>query len=80
MRPGAIRLVAPGSTAGALKARVEDVERLGPFSVVDVRLGDTLVKVKVNDGEPIPADEAGLVLPPDHTLVFADDRLVGALA
>ncbi|SHO67390.1 carbohydrate ABC transporter ATP-binding protein, CUT1 family [Pseudoxanthobacter soli DSM 19599] len=80
VRPGAMRLVSPGMDRDALPARVEDVERLGPFSVVDVRLGDALVKVKVADGVPIPADDAGLVLPPDHTLVFADDRLVGALA
>ncbi|WP_334175907.1 ABC transporter ATP-binding protein [Pseudoxanthobacter sp.] len=79
VRPGAIRLTPPG-TAAALKARVEDVEHLGPFSVVDVRLGDSLIKVKVADGDAIPADDAGLVLPPAHTLVFADDRLVGALA
>jgi glycerol transport system ATP-binding protein len=57
--------------------RVEQLDDLGNYQILTVRLGADRLKVKVpEDAEP-PGEEGALVFPPDWTRLYADGALVG---
>ena len=78
IRPNAVK-VGPRSDPRALAGEVIDVEDLGTHRIVDLSVGGTRLKARIRDGEPLPADSVGVALPASKTLVYADDRLIGAL-
>ncbi|NBC32995.1 MAG: ATP-binding cassette domain-containing protein [Alphaproteobacteria bacterium] len=55
---------------------IAEVEDLGNYQLVQVRLGDHGLTVKVPEDMPVPADRAHLRFPPEWTRLYADDRLV----
>ncbi len=60
-----------------LPVRVEQVDDLGNFQILTVRLGGELLKVKIpEDAEP-PGEDGTLQFPPDWTRLYADGQLVG---
>jgi glycerol transport system ATP-binding protein len=60
-----------------LPVRVEQVDDLGNFQILTVRLGGELLKVKIpEDAEP-PGEDGTLRFPPDWTRLYADGQLVG---
>ncbi len=79
IRPSAVRL-SGGKDPGAIPADVIDVEVLGAYAIVELALGPTRIKARVRDGAPIPSGATGVTLPPEQTLLYSDERLIGALA
>lgn len=62
---------------GGLPVRVEQVDDLGNFQILTVRLGGELLKVKIpEDAEP-PGEDGTLQFPPDWTRLYADGQLIG---
>jgi glycerol transport system ATP-binding protein len=55
---------------------VIDVEDLGNFQLVGLRLGEARIVAKVPEDRPVPAERAHLRFPPYRTKLYADDRLV----
>ncbi|MBX6321944.1 MAG: ABC transporter ATP-binding protein [Rhodospirillaceae bacterium] len=74
IRPQFLQL-APAAAAG-VPARMVGVEDLGAFRIVTARFGAHVVKVRVPEDQPVPADEAALVFPPQWTRLYVDGRLV----
>ncbi|GAB5468307.1 MAG: ABC transporter ATP-binding protein [Rhodospirillales bacterium] len=79
IRPSAVR-ICDLKVPGAIPADVVDVEALGAYAIVELALGPTRIKARVRDGEPIPGGATAVTLPPHQTLLYADERLIGALA
>ena len=52
------------------------VEDLGNYQLVQVRLGEEALTVKVPEDQPVPTDRGHLRFPPEWTRLYADDRLV----
>lgn len=61
----------------AVPAAVTAVDDLGTHRQVTLRVGQTVLFAKVNDGRPIPAERCGLTFPAGRTRLYADGRLVG---
>ncbi len=78
IRPNAVQFCLH-SARGALAGKVVDVENLGTYRIVDVMMGGTRIKARLRDDEAVPSDDTGVMLPPANALIYADDRLVGAL-
>ncbi|MEK0084701.1 ABC transporter ATP-binding protein [Benzoatithermus flavus] len=66
---------APGPTT--LPVAVTRVEDLGNYKLVTARLGPHEIKAKLDEDAPVPTATAHLALAPQHTLLYADGRLVG---
>ncbi len=64
-------------TPGSLAAQVERVEDLGNFRLVTARLASHELKIKLPEGQALPAGTAHLVLPPAWARLYRDGRLVG---
>jgi glycerol transport system ATP-binding protein len=56
--------------------RVERVSDAGRFRVVDTRCGDHIIKLLVDEGQAVPADQGFLHFDPSHTHVYADGWIV----
>ena len=75
IRPEFLSFDARGQSG--LPVRVEQVDDLGNFQILTVRLGGELLKVKIpEDAEP-PGEDGTLQFPPDWTRLYADGQLVG---
>ena len=55
------------------------MENLGTYRIIDIAMGETRIKARLSDEEPVPSDHTGVRLPSANALIYADDRLVGAL-
>jgi glycerol transport system ATP-binding protein len=76
VRPEFLRLTSP-STEGAVSAVIADVEDLGRCSIVTARLGESLVKVRIAEGELArTGDAVGVLFPPERATIFAGGRAV----
>jgi len=73
-RPEFLRFA--GSGEAGVPVRIEQVEDLGSYRLVRTRLGERVVHVKLAEDEPVPAERADLLFPPEHTRLYADGRLV----
>ena len=62
---------------GRIKVTVGQVEDLGNFKIVSVRLAEQTLKVKVSEDQEVPAEVAYLGFQPDFTRLYAADRLIG---
>ena len=79
VRPEEIAVAPASSAATPFQAEVVWVERLGARSIVDVRLGDTIVKAVVRPDHPVEAGRSawlGFVPRPEHLLDPAVDRFL----
>jgi glycerol transport system ATP-binding protein len=75
IRPEFVRL-GPEGTDGAVSATVVAVEDLGNFKMVEVRLGDYAIKVKLAEDQAVPGTSACLVFPQERTKVYENGRLI----
>lgn len=76
IRPELARPAADGE-AGLLM-KVHQVEDLGEHQLVTGQLGDHPIHVRLEESEKIGSDGLRLVFPAEHTLLYADDQLVGS--
>jgi glycerol transport system ATP-binding protein len=76
IRPEFVEIAAPGSP-GTVPGPIERVEDLGNFKIVSARIGEHLVKARVEEGQAVAADVAHLRFPPQWTRLYADDRALG---
>jgi glycerol transport system ATP-binding protein len=74
IRPEFLQIGRAG-TPGSVPARVMGVEHLGTHRLVTVRLGRHSVKAKIDDEQPLPADDAALRFPPAWTRLYRDGGL-----
>lgn len=74
VRPEFLRPARAGEQGVA--TRVEQVEDLGDFQLVTVRLGGHRLHLRVAESEVISSDGLEMVFPPEHTLLYADEQLV----
>ncbi len=74
VRPEFLRLARAGEQG--VRVQVEDVEDLGNYQLVRARLGEHTLRIKLDEDEPGPGDDAQLVFPPESTRLYADGRLV----
>ncbi len=75
IRPGLIRPAAAGEAGLMLK--VDKVEDLGDYELVTGHLGEHQIHVRLQESEKIGSDGLEVVFPAEHSLLYADDRLVG---
>jgi len=75
VRPEFLRPARAGEQG--VTTRVEQVEDLGDFQLVTARLGGRRLHLRVAESEVIRRDGLEVVFPPEHTLVYADEHLVG---
>lgn len=63
--------------AGGVPATIKTVEDQGSFKVITTRFEGYTVNIRIPEDHPVPAGRAWLRFPPEHTKLFADERLVG---
>jgi glycerol transport system ATP-binding protein len=61
---------------GAVPVAISDVEDLGNFKIVTVRLGGHTLKVKLPEDQEIPGTSGFLTFTPELTKLYADGRLI----
>lgn len=76
IRPELARVAAEGESGLLLK--VDQVEDLGEHQLVTGHLGSHQFHVRLDESEKINSDGLRLVFPVEHTLLYADEHLVGA--
>lgn len=77
IRPEFVQLVDPGESP--LHARLDLVQDLGTYKVLDLQLGMTNplpIKARVEEDHKVPGGEVGLIFPERWTKFYADDLLV----
>ena len=77
VRPRGIRPARRGERG--MRAAIRAVERRGAFSLIKLQLGDNPLVMEIPDGEPTPSESFDLVFNPDMTLLYAGQRLQGAI-
>lgn len=63
-------------TPGRQPVTVREVENLGNCKIVSVQLAEHTLKVKVGEGQEIPAEKGFLEFPPQWIRIYADGELV----
>jgi glycerol transport system ATP-binding protein len=76
VRPRGIRPARTGEPG--VSAQVGAVARRGASRLVDAMVGDSRLRMDIPDGQPVPEGAFSLVFDPSMTLLYANDRLVGA--
>jgi len=75
IRPGLIRPAA--ADEAGLTIQVDQVEDLGDYELITGHLGEHKIHVRLEESEKIGSDGLKVVFPTEHSLLYADDRLVG---
>ncbi len=65
---------APGQ--GRVPGAVRAVEDLGNYKIVSVAIGDSMIKVKIDEDTPVPSETAFVVFPGERTLLYRNGELV----
>ena len=73
IRPEFVELAAPGSQ-NSVPSPIERIEDLGNYKIVSARLGEYLIKAKVEEDQEVSSGTAHLRFPPQWTRLYADDR------
>ncbi|GHC25766.1 ABC transporter ATP-binding protein [Aidingimonas halophila] len=60
----------------ALESEVIQVQDLGTYSILSLRLGNVALKARVEEGEPLPADKAYIHFPEAWTGLYVDEYRV----
>lgn len=66
----------PEPVDDGVAVKVKGVEDQGSFKIVTVMLAGHVLRVRLEEGRPVPAEEAWLHFPPQWTRLYADGRLV----
>ncbi len=61
---------------GGVPVKVKKVEDQGSAKIVTMTLAGHVLRARLPDSQPVPAEEAWLRFPPERTKLFADERLV----
>jgi glycerol transport system ATP-binding protein len=73
IRPEFVELAQPGAQ-DSVPSPIERVEDLGNYKIVSARLGEHLIKAKVEEDQEVSSGTAHLRFPPQWTRLYADDR------
>ncbi len=65
--------VHPAPVEDAMEARVEDVQDLGTYAIVQLRLGEMALKARVEEDEPLPEERAWLRFPVERLGLYVDE-------
>lgn len=78
IRPEFVQLTGVGESP--LRASIDLVQDLGTYKIVDLQLkgGDRLIKVRIDEDDPVPSGEVGLLFPERWTKFYAGGFLVEA--
>jgi glycerol transport system ATP-binding protein len=76
VRPRGIRPADAGENG--VRAHVQTVERRGASRLVEAMVGEHRLRMDIPDGRPIPEGAFQMAFDPSMTLLFANNRLVGA--
>jgi glycerol transport system ATP-binding protein len=68
VRPEFIRF----TEAGGVPVRIERINDIGRFRIVDARHAERLIKLLVAEGEPVPTERGRVRFEPSRTQVYAD--------
>jgi glycerol transport system ATP-binding protein len=60
-----------------IPAHLVELQPRGDSYVAELRIGDALVAMRLPDDVDLPSGQIAVSFPPKHTLLFADDRLIG---
>jgi glycerol transport system ATP-binding protein len=77
IRPQHLRHCQP--RAEQITAQLVELLPRGDSYVADLRIGETAVAMRIPDDAELPSGELGVTFAPKHTLLYADDRLIGDL-
>ncbi|MWB79120.1 ATP-binding cassette domain-containing protein [Pseudooceanicola sp. 216_PA32_1] len=77
IRPQHLRLDTSGTPQ--IAAHLIELQPRGDSYVADLRIGETALAMRVPDDVALPAAPFGVSFPPKHTLLYADDSLIGDL-
>ncbi len=66
-------------TAGGMRAEVVNIEDLGTYKILSVRLQGALLKARLPEDHQVPQGRAWVTFPAQWLMLYADDRLVEAL-
>jgi glycerol transport system ATP-binding protein len=66
----------PAGTEGAVSVTVFAVEDLGNFKMVEARLGEHAIKVKLSEDQEVQGETVSLAFPPERTKIYENGRLI----
>ena len=66
-----------GSQAGTHRVSIKEIDDLGNCKIVQVQMGKHDLKVKVPEGQEIPAEYGYLGFPPEWIRLYTDSKLIG---
>ncbi|CBV42873.1 ABC transporter ATP-binding protein [Halomonas elongata] len=58
---------------GGMQARVEHIQDLGTYSIIDLRLGDMPLKARIDEDQPPPGEIAYLRFPGERVGLYVDE-------
>lgn len=64
--------------ASAMKASVTHVEDLGTYKILTLKLGNQLLKVRLQEDQQVPQQEAYISFPEQWTMLYLDEYLITA--
>lgn len=67
-----------GDCEDALRGRVRHVEDLGTYKILSLELDGQLLKVRLQEDQPVPCETVYLSFPAQWLMLYADDYLVEA--
>ncbi len=76
VRPMYLKIAEKGRLPGAVSGRVSLIEDQGDCRIVTVRLGEAVLKARLPEGAPAPADACDVFFPKEKTKLFSNGRLV----
>jgi glycerol transport system ATP-binding protein len=76
IRPMYLQL-SSGPGNGGVSVQVQAIEDFGSYKIVTVMLAAIPIRVRLEEGMPIPSVKTRLVFPPKWIRLYADGRLVG---
>ena len=62
--------------SNTVKIKLTRVEDFGNFKLLTGKMGDLVIKSKVEREKPIPDGELNLYFPPEKCCVYSDEKLV----
>lgn len=56
-----------------MEVTVEQTQDLGTYTILDLRLGDTLLKARIEEDQQAPSGRAYVRFPDDHVGFYVDE-------
>lgn len=67
---------APPNTEGALRGKIEMVQEFGNYRIVSIKIAEERIRLKLQPGIEIPAENVWVSFPEDKICLYADEVLV----